>query len=93
MRLDPPNRDFYLVELAFAHILMGLYAGAVPLLKAHLARYPNEIGGHWLLTVANVELGRMDQARAEVAELMRLSPQLTLESERRAEERGVGAFR
>jgi hypothetical protein len=64
----------------------------VPLLKAHLARCPNEIGGHWLLTVANVELGRMDQARAEVAKLMRLSPQLTLENERRAEERGVEAF-
>lgn len=52
---------------------MGRYAEAVPLLKRHLARYPNEMGGHWLLTVANVELGRMDQARAEVAEVMRLS--------------------
>jgi adenylate cyclase len=92
MRLDPLNRDFYLVELAFAHTLMGRYAEAVPLLKRHLARYPNEMGGHWLLTVVNVELGRMDQARAEVAEVMRLSPQLTLERERRAEEHGVGAW-
>ena len=92
LRLDPLNRDFYLVELAFAHTLMGRYAEAVPLLKRHLARYPNEMGGHWLLTVANVELGRMDQARAEVAEVMRLSPELTVESERRAEEQGVGAW-
>jgi adenylate cyclase len=92
LRLDPLNRDFYLVELAFAHALMGRYAEAVPLLKSHLARYPNELGGHWLLTVANVELGRMDQARAEVAEVRRLSPQLTVERERRAEEHGVGAW-
>jgi len=79
IRLDPRNRDWYLVELAFAYTLMGRYAEAVPLLKRHLARYPNEMGGHWLLTVANVELGRMDQARAELAQVMRVSPQLTLD--------------
>ena len=92
MRLDPLNLDFYLVELASAHMIMGRFAEAVPLLKRHLAHYPNDISGHWLLAVASVELGRLGEARAEVAEVRRLSPQLTLENERRAEEHGVGTW-
>ena len=51
---------------------MGRSAEAVPLLKQHLARYPNNQGGHWALAVAYVELGRLDEARAEGAEVMRL---------------------
>jgi len=92
IRLDPVNRDLYLVELAWAYMLMGRYAETAPLLKRHLARYPQDMAGHWLLTVTNVELGRLDDARAEAAEVMRLSPQLTLEDERRAEEHGVGTW-
>lgn len=42
--------------------------------------------------MAYVELGRLDDARAEVAEVMRLNPQVTLEGERRAEEHGVGIW-
>jgi adenylate cyclase len=90
MRLDPLNRDYYLVELAWNDNLMGRYAEAVSPLKRHLARYPNDLGGHWILTLAYVELGRLDEARAELAEVKRLSPQLTLEGERRAEEHGFG---
>jgi adenylate cyclase len=92
MRLDPGSRVFYFAELAWAYTLMGRYAEAVPLLKRHLARYPNSLGGHENLTMAYVELGRLDEARAEVAEVMRLSPQLTLEGERRAAEHGVASI-
>jgi adenylate cyclase len=92
IRLDPRNRDFYSVELAWAYTLMGHFAEAVPLLKQHLARYPNNQGGHWALAVTYVELGRLDEARAEGAEVMRLNPKLSLEGERRAEEHGVGAI-
>jgi adenylate cyclase len=90
MRLDPRNRDLYLVTVAWSYNLMGRYAEAVPLLKRHQARYPNQIAAHYNLAVAYVELGRMDEARAEVAELLRISPQLTLEGFKRAEEHGVG---
>jgi hypothetical protein len=69
---------------------MGRYSEAVPLLKRHLARYPNQIAAHYNLVVAYVELGQMDEARAQVAELLRISPQLTLEGFKHAEEHGVG---
>jgi adenylate cyclase len=90
MRLDPRNRDYYLDDVAWSYSLMGRYAEAVPLFKRNLARYPNSMGGHWGLAIAYVELGRLNEARAEAAEVMRLSPQLTLESLKRYQERGVG---
>ena len=80
MRLDPRNRDFYLVLVAFSYMLMGRYAEAVPAFKQSLARYPNFSVAHWELAVAYVELGRLDEAQAEVAEFMRLSPKVTLEA-------------
>jgi hypothetical protein len=54
------------------------------------APYPNNATGYWDPALAHVELERLDEAWAEVA--LRLSPQLTLEGERRAEEDGVGSF-
>jgi adenylate cyclase len=90
MRLDPRNRDLYLVTVAWSYNLMGRYAEAVPLLKRHLARYPNQIAAHYNLAVAYAELGQMDEARAQVAEMLRISPQLTLEGFKHAEEHGVG---
>ena len=36
------------------------------------------------------ELGRLNEAQTEAAEVMRLSPQLTLESLKRYQEHGVG---
>ena len=89
MRLDPRNRDLYLSVVGWSHNLMGRYAEAVPLFKRHLARYPNNLAGHYALAVAYVELGRLDEARAEVAELLRISPRLTLEGFRYTEEHGV----
>jgi hypothetical protein len=64
---------------------------AIALGKKSVARYPN-MGAYSVLAVAYVELGRMDEARAEMAGVMRFNPQFTLEGERRAEEHGVGAF-
>ena len=90
IRLDPLNRDLYSGELAWAYTLMGRYAEAVSFDKRFVARYPNNEGGHWNLALAYVELGRLDDARAEVAEVLRINPQLTLEGERRAEEHAFG---
>jgi TolB-like protein/Tfp pilus assembly protein PilF len=79
MRLDPRNRDLYLFFQGKSYNQMGRYQEAIPMLKRHLARYPNNVGAHSHLVVDYTELGREDEARAEVAEVLRISPQFSLD--------------
>ena len=74
MRLDPRNQGGYLLEIARAYNETGRYAEAVPVLKRHLTRYPNSLPGHASLAIAYAELGREVEARAEGAEVLRISP-------------------
>jgi adenylate cyclase len=79
MRLDPRNQDSYLVEIGRAYHEMGRYAEAVPVLRRNLARCPNSLASHSLLVTAYVELGREADGRAEVAEVVRISPGASVE--------------
>jgi adenylate cyclase len=80
MLLDPLNRDYYLIEVGFAYALMGRYSEAVLLHKRFLARYPDSMSAHLQLAVIYVELGRQEEARAEAAEVMRISPRFSIEA-------------
>ncbi len=85
MRLDPSGRDLYLLNVGVAYVNMGAarmgrYEDAIPVLKQSLARYPNIMVSHISLTIAYVELGREEDARAEAAAIMRMSPHFTLAS-------------
>jgi adenylate cyclase len=77
LRLDPRSQDFYFGELGTAYVFMGRYKEAIPLLKQNLVSFPDELGVHFDLAIAYSELGRMDEARAEVLEINQLSPQLS----------------
>ncbi len=77
-RLDPHSRAFDEFEEGVAYVLMGRYQEAVPVLRAHLATYPNFLGGHWYLIVAYSELSRPAEARAEARELLRVSPHFSV---------------
>jgi adenylate cyclase len=79
MRLDPKARDFYLFYEGWIYTQMGKYAEAIPMLKRHLARYPNNLGAHGNLIVDYTELGREKEAREEAAEILRISPQFSLD--------------
>ena len=78
IRLDPALDDFFSVELGFDYLHNGRYEQALSLLKRHISRYPNNPFGHLGLSIAYVELGREQDAHAEVAEVMRLSPRFAL---------------
>jgi adenylate cyclase len=80
MRLDPRHRDSYLLEEGWAYRMMGRYEEAIPRFKQFLASYPNGLYGHLHLIVSYVELGREDEARAEAAEVLRISPKFSLDS-------------
>ena len=72
-RIDPlyPLNDFY---LGHAQYLMGDYDAAIASLNDTLTFAPNFSPAHRLLAAAYVELGRMDEAHAAVAEIRRISP-------------------
>jgi tetratricopeptide (TPR) repeat protein len=57
---------------------MGRYEGAIPILKRNVASYPNMLASHYLLAVDYIELGREPQARAEAAEILRISPNFSV---------------
>src|SRR5216683_6681134 len=79
-RLDPRNRDLYLFFQGKSYNQMGRYEEAIPILKRHLASYPNTLGARASLVVDYTELGREDEARAEAAEVLRISPQFSLDA-------------
>jgi predicted Zn-dependent protease len=78
MRLDPTGKDFYSYDVGVAYVEMGRYKDAIPVLKQHLTVHPNTLMAHVGLIVAYTELGRGDDARAEAAQIMRMSPQFTV---------------
>ena len=83
MQLDPHNRELYFFLEGWCFIQMERYAEAIPLLKQHLAHYPYNLDAHGQLVVAYTELGRDDEARAEAAEIMRISPDFSLDTRMR----------
>ena len=58
---------------------MKQYEEAISLLKQIVSRSPNLLQAHWNLAIAYSELGREAEARAEAAEILRLSPNFSVE--------------
>jgi adenylate cyclase len=79
MRLDPRKREIYLFYEGWSYSQMGRYEEAIPIVKRHLTRFPNNSSAHALLVVDYTELGREGEARAEAAEILRISPQFSLD--------------
>jgi adenylate cyclase len=75
MRLDPSGQEAYSYEIGLAYVLLERYQAAITVFKKHLAAYPNSLYAHLDLVIAYTELGRDQNARAEAAEVMRISPQ------------------
>jgi tetratricopeptide (TPR) repeat protein len=55
------------------------YEKAIEAFKMLVVREPNRIVGHQGLAIAYIRLDRKEQARSEVAELLRLFPEYSLE--------------
>ncbi len=85
MRLDPRNSEVppgYLVLKAQGYILMGRYREAIPFFKEYLAQHPRLLIVHQWLAACDIEVGRVDDARAEAAEVMRINPGFSLERQK-----------
>ncbi len=80
MRLDPFNSDRYLWGLGHAYLMSRQYEDAIEALKRTLEHNPDLLPPHILLAIIYSELNREDEARAEVAEIMRINPNFSLKA-------------
>jgi adenylate cyclase len=79
IRLSPRYPFYHLLTLGRAYRLTGRCAAAIAPLKKGVTFNPNFFPAHFNLAICYAELGREDEARAEVTEMLRLEPNFSLE--------------
>ncbi len=79
MRLDPHSLWHYLLHLGHSDYLMGQHEEALANLKRSVTLNPDYPATHLWLAASYIELGREEEARAAVAEVLRLSPRASLQ--------------
>jgi len=79
MRLNPHYPPWYLLQLGSNYHQTWRNEEAIETLKRFLIYYPNALNTHIMLTCSYSDAGRMEEARAEAAEVMRLSPNFSTE--------------
>jgi adenylate cyclase len=80
MRLDPHLTFFFDTALADSYRLRGRYDEAIGHAKQALRFNPDLLLAHWVLAVIYADLGQEEQARREAAEILRMSPEYSLEA-------------
>jgi len=65
--------------MALANYMLKRYGEAVRLLHECTSRLPNLQGPHLLLGSAYAQLGQLEEARKETAEVLRINPAFTIE--------------
>jgi adenylate cyclase len=78
LRLKPFMADGHLASVGTAYAVAGRYEEARTVLQRYLSRYPNILPVHLMLAAVYSELGKDAEARAEVAEVLRLNPHFSL---------------
>ena len=79
MRLDPFYVPLAPLWLGLAHYLLKQYSQALPLLQECVSRAPNLRSVHVWLAAIYAQLGKLEDARTEAAEVLRIEPQYTIE--------------
>jgi tetratricopeptide (TPR) repeat protein len=79
MRLNPRYPALYLRILGTAYYWTGRTEEAIAAFESALARNPNWLAAHLFLAFVYSEVGREAEARAEAGEVLRLSPNFSLE--------------
>jgi tetratricopeptide (TPR) repeat protein len=79
MRLDPNYPPWLAFHLAESYCLLRRYDEAIAALQDALSRNPDFSPARRWLAITYAELGREEEARAEVAEILRISPGASLD--------------
>src|SRR5262249_61833415 len=78
MRLDPFHAPIATAFLGMAHYMLKQYSQALLLLRDFVSQAPESRNGHALLAATHAQLGQLEDARAQVAEVLRLQPNYTI---------------
>jgi adenylate cyclase len=83
MRYDPLYVPAVPGQLGIARYMPKEYSEALPPLREFASRAPNLSQGHIWLAANLAQLGRLDEARAEAAEVLRIDPKYTIDGTQR----------
>ena len=78
MRLDPYYQPVAAGLLGAAHYMLKQYERALPVLRDCVSRAPDLRTGHSWLAATYAQMGRLEEARAEAAEVLRVQPNYTI---------------
>jgi adenylate cyclase len=79
IRLNPFAHHWYLTRLGSAYRMTGRYKEALKILKKALLLSPNSMVAHMTLTITYIQLGRDEEARAHAAEVLKISPEFSVD--------------
>jgi predicted Zn-dependent protease len=79
IRLDHRKCVCHLRFRGIAYTQLGQWQEAIAAFKPYLARFQHDFWAHAYLAIDYMELGHDDAARAEVAEVLRLDPEFSVE--------------
>jgi tetratricopeptide (TPR) repeat protein len=77
IRMNPFPPSFYYMHLGMAHFNLRQYEQAVSALKKSLAVSPRNQAARRTLILTYVEMGRMEEARVETEEMLKIEPRFT----------------
>ena len=79
MRLNPRYPAAYLFQSGRAYYYMEQYDRAIEVLKRSVTRRPNHTFTHLYLAASYIQINREEEARSEMAEALRISPNIRIE--------------
>ena len=79
LRLDPLPPHWYIRQMGSVYSWVGRHEEAIAFLNKALQRAPNDILTHRDLTIAYISAGRLEEARAQADEVLRINPNYSLE--------------
>jgi adenylate cyclase len=77
IRMNPFPPSFYFMHLGGAHFNLRQYDSAASALNKALALNPKNIAARLVLTVTYVEMGRLESAKVEAEEILKIDPRYT----------------
>ena len=85
MRADPFYPPRAALWLGVAYFMLKRYQEALPYLREVVSRVPKSRGAHVWAAASYAQLGQLENARREAAEVLRIDAHLTVEFQRRLE--------